>query len=308
MKKSVLLINAARGGIMVEEDVKKALEENKIGGAAFDVFSSEPPKEYIFAGLKNCITTPHLGASTDEAQVNVAVETAAVMVDFFKKNVVRNAVNYPSIAPELYEEIKHHVTLSEKQGRLLSAILGGKIKEVVIKYQGEKASKAIHIVKLSALKGILESILSEATNFLSAPIIAKERGIKIKEIAEEINPDFPELIKIELESDMGKASVTGMVHQHGEIRIIEVNGYDFDFKPEGQFLIVKQSDKPGVVGVIGTVLGSANVNIAEIQLSRAGKGGEAMTFIHVDTKIEKSVLDELEKDPKITKAKLVAFN
>ncbi len=308
MKPGVLLINAARGGIMVEEDVAKALKDGKIGGAAFDVYSSEPPKEYIFTGLDKCITTPHLGASTSEAQVNVAVETASVIVDFFKKGVARNAVNYPSIAPDLYEEIKHHVTLSEKQGKLLSALIKGKIKEVNIIFQGEIAAKATHIMKLSVLKGILEPILSEATNFLNAPIIAKERGINVNVMEKEIDNDYAELVKIELKTDKDSACVTGTVHQHGEFRIIRVKGFDFDFRPEGNYIMVKQSDKPGVVGVIGTILGNNNINIAEIQLSRTGKGGEAITFIHVDSDVEQKILDELTSDEKIIEASVVNFS
>ncbi len=308
MKPGVLLINAARGGIMVEEDIAKALKEGKIGGAAFDVYSSEPPKEYIFKGIDNCITTPHLGASTSEAQVNVAVETASVIVDFFKKGVARNAVNYPSIAPDLYQEIKHHVTLSEKQGKLLSALIQGKIKEVNILYQGEMAEKAIHIMKLSVLKGILEPILSEATNFLNAPIIAKERGINVNVMEKEIDNDYVELVRVELKTDKAEACVTGTVHQHGEFRIITVNNYDFDFKPEGNYIMVKQKDKPGVVGVIGTILGNNNINIAEIQLSRADKGGEAITFIHVDSEVDKKILDELKTDDKIIEASVVNFD
>ncbi len=307
MKQNVMLINAARGGIMVEEDVKKALVAKRIAGAAFDVFSSEPPKEYLFTGLSNCIVTPHLGASTGEAQVNVAIETAAVMVDFFKKNVVRNAVNYPSIAPELYEEIKFHVSLSERIGKLLSSLQDGKIKEINIRHQGDKAGKAVHIMKLSVLKGILEPILSEATNFLNAPIIAKERGIKVNEIAQEIDKDFPELIKIELVTDKGEISASGTVHQNGDYRIINVGEFEFDFKPVGNFICVQQSDKPGVVGIIGTVLGNHNINIAEIQLSRNSKGQNAMTFIHVDGEITDTIIKELTKDEKVKNAQLVKF-
>jgi D-3-phosphoglycerate dehydrogenase len=308
MKPGVLLINAARGGIMVEEEIAKALKEDKIGGAAFDVYSSEPPKEYTFAGLDKCITTPHLGASTSEAQVNVAVETASVIVDFFKKGVARNAVNYPSIAPDLYEQIKHHVFLSEKQGKLISALTDGKIKEVNIFHQGEVAAKATHIMKLSVLKGILEPILAESTNFLNAPIIAKERGINVNVNEKVIDNDYAELVQIVVNTNKGEQCVTGTVHQHGEFRIIKVNDFEFDFKPEGTYIMVKQEDKPGVVGIIGTILGSNDINIAEIQLSRKGKGKEAITFIHIDTMVEQKILDELKKDSKIIEAGVVNFD
>jgi len=307
MKPSVFLINAARGGIMVEEDVAAALKDGKIGGAAFDVYSSEPPKEYIFKGLPNCITTPHLGASTSEAQINVAVETAKVVVDFFNKGVVRNAVNYPSIAPELYEEIKEFICLGEKMGILLSTIQSGKIKEVSITYQGERAEKSMHITKLGVLKGILSPILSEETNFLNAPIIAEERGIKVLETSGEIDKDYRELISITLKSDSGESTVWGAVHQHGETRIVNVNNYEFDFKPEGSCIFIRQTDKPGVVGVIGTVLGQHKVNIGSIQVSRKGKGAEAITFIYIDGDVDSNILNEF-KDEKIIEAKLVNFN
>ncbi len=307
MKKNVLLINCARGGIINEGELAEALKSGKIAGAAFDTFEVEPPKDNPLIHLPNVLSTPHLGASTSEAQISVAIETCEAVVDFFTTGVTRNSINFPSVAPEIYEANKPFLTLCEKMGYLLGTLREGHMKDITITFSEEMEGKPTHIMKLAALKGFLEPILSEGVNFINAVSVAKERGIPIKEVFSSEVTDFPEIITLKVTTDQGVNEVSGTVYHNKDPRIINVNGYEFEMAPEGEYLLIKNQDMPGVVGVIGTILGESKINIATMQLGRMKKGSDALTFIRVDQKLSEAIIETIKKNPAVIDAKSLSF-
>ncbi|MDH4128832.1 MAG: phosphoglycerate dehydrogenase [Spirochaetota bacterium] len=307
MKESVLFINCARGGIFVEKDVEEALKSKRIAGAAFDTFDIEPPINNTLIGTANFMSTPHLGASTEEAQISVAIETSEAVVDFFTKGVTRNSINFPSIAPEIYEANKPFLTLCDKMGHLLGILREGNMEEFTFTFSAEMEGKPIHIMKLAALKGFFEPILSERVNFINALKVAKERGTRIKEVFSTVEVDYPELISLKVKTNKGVSEVKGTIFHNKDPRIIMVDGYDFEIDPKGEYLLIKNKDLPGVVGVIGTILGESKVNIATMQLGRKTKGSEALTFISVDEKVSDDVITKIKANPAILDAKSISF-
>ncbi len=294
MKDNVLLINCARGGIYVEKDVADALSSFRIGGAAFDVFEKEPPKGNPLLSSPNFLSTPHLGASTQEAQVSVAVETADAIIDFFTKGITRNSLNFPSISFEAFEANKPFLLLCEKLGYLLASLREGHMEELTIIFSAEMEGKPTHIMKLAALKGFLEPILSEGINFVNALSVAKERGIPLKEVFSSDDFDFPETITLKVKTDKGFNQVHGTIYHNSNPRIMGINGYEFEIDPFGNYLLIKNKDIFGVVGIIGTILAEDKINIATMQLGRKDKGRDAMIFIKVDEKVNISTIKKIK--------------
>ncbi len=307
MKDGVYLINCARGGIYVEEDILDSLNNGKIAGAAFDTFEVEPPINNPLINHPKVLSTPHLGAATTEAQISVAIETSEAVVDFFTKGITRNSINFPSITPEIYESSKPFLTLCEKMGYLLGTLREGHMEELTITFTSEMQEKPIHIMKLSAIKGFLEPILSERVNFINALNVAKERGIPIKESITSTESNFPEMITLSVKTDKGLNEVSGTIYHDKDLRIISVNGYEFELEPVGEYLLVKNKDTPGVVGIIGTILGNHQVNIATMQLGRKERGKEALIFIHIDEKISDKTLNEIKNHSSILDACSISF-
>ncbi len=306
MKDGVRIINCARGSIVNENDLTEALKSGKVKGAALDVFEKEPPFESPFLDLPNVIVTPHLGASTEEAQVNVAVDIAKQVVDALEGRMVRNAVNMPSVDPEILKEIKPYLDLAEKLGKLAVQFAEGRITDVNIQYSGEVANYSVGPISTAFIKGLLEPILEGDINYINAPVIAKERGIKVVESKSSQVEDFANLIMVKIKSDKKKTLIGGTLFGKNDLRIVRVEDFYLDAVPEGYMLICSNLDKPGVIGYLGTVLGKNNINIAAMQVGRKkAVAGEALTVINIDNEVTEGVLAELKKYKDITDIKLV---
>jgi len=306
MKEGVRIINCARGGIVDEHDLAEAIKSGKVAGAALDVYVDEPPTaEHPLVKLEQVITTPHLGASTDEAQLNVAIAVAEQMVDFLDKGVVRYAVNVPSVSPELLEVLRPYLTLGEKLGSLHTQMAGALPKEVQVEYRGDVTQYNVAPLTLAVLKGLLSPVMESVVNYVNAPLIAKERGIQIVESKSERAGDFASSITVKAKNGKQDLEVEGAIFGAKYPRIVRVNSFYLEAVPEGYILILQNKDVPGVVGIVGTILGKNGINIAGMELGRSEKGGNAISFIHVDDSVDKKALDELRALPQLVSATLV---
>jgi D-3-phosphoglycerate dehydrogenase len=254
--------------------------------------------------LEQVVTTPHLGASTDEAQLNVAIAVAEQMVDFLAKGVVRYAVNVPSVSPELLEVLRPYLILGEKLGSLHTQMAGALPKEVQVEYRGDVTQYNVAPLTLALLKGLLTPVMEYVVNYVNAPLVAKERGIKIVESKGERAGDFTSSITVKAENG-DNLEIEGAIFGAKHPRIVRVNSFYLEAVPEGYILILQNRDVPGVVGAVGTSLGNNGINIAGMELGRSEKGGNAISFIHVDDRVAKKALDELRALPQIVSAILV---
>jgi len=295
MKDGVRLINCARGGIIDENALAKAIESGKVAGTALDVFENEPPHESPLLHLDNVIVTPHLGASTREAQVNVAVTAAEGVLEALKGGPVRNAVNMPSIKPETLAVIKPYLMLAEKLGSLCVQLAEGRINTVEVSYSGDVASMDTGPLTIAALKGILNRILSEPVNFVNAPVIAKSRGIKVVESKIGATEDFADLITITAKTPKGEKSVAGTLFGKKDARIVRIDRYHVDAVPSGHMLVSAHIDKPGIIGRVGTILGENDINIAGMQVGREKVRGKAVMVLNVDSAVPDKILKQIER-------------
>ncbi|MFH1714739.1 MAG: phosphoglycerate dehydrogenase [Elusimicrobiota bacterium] len=306
MKKDVRIINVARGGIVNEADLAEAIKNGKVKGAAFDVYATEPCIDSPLFKLANVVVTPHLGASTEEAQIKVAVDISKQIKDFFENNLVRNAVNVPSVAPELLKKLEPFINLAIKLGALQAQISEGGVRRVEVTYGGEIASYEVNPITTALLKGLLEKY-EEEVNFVNAPFLAKERGIKITESKINRIDDFVNLITVKVTTEKEENIVAGTVLHKNNIRIIRINDFSIDAIPTGYLLICTNNDIPGVVGQIGTILGEAKINIAGMQVGRKTSGGKALIVTNIDQIIPNNVLKIIENEPNINSVKLVVL-
>jgi len=295
MKDGTRIINCARGGIIDENALAKAIESGKVAGAALDVFENEPPKDSPLLHLNNVIVTPHLGASTREAQVNVAVTAAEGVLEALKGEPVRNAVNMPSIKPETLAVIKPYLMLAEKLGSLCVQLAEERINAVEVSYSGDVASMDTGPLTIAALKGILNRILSEPVNFVNAPVIAKSRGIKVVESKIGATEDFADLITITAKIPKGEKSVAGTLFGKKDARIVRIDKYHVDAVPSGHMLVSAHIDKPGIIGRVGTILGENDINIAGMQVGREKVRGKAVMVLNVDSAVPDRILKQIEK-------------
>ena len=306
MKPGVRIINCARGGIVDEKDLADAIKEGKVAGAALDVYVDEPPPaDHPLIKLPQVITTPHLGASTDEAQLNVAIAVAEQMVDFLARGVVRYAVNVPSVSPELLEILRPYLTLAEKLGSLLVQMADSLPKEVQVEYRGEVTQYSLAPLTLAVLKGLLTPVMESGVNYVNAPLVARERGIQVMESKGERAGDFASSITVKANGRNQGLEVEGAIFGSKHPRIVRVNNFYLEAVPEGYILILHNKDVPGVVGAVGTILGKNGINIAGMELGRSEKGGNAISFTHVDDVVPKKALAELRALPQIVSAELV---
>jgi D-3-phosphoglycerate dehydrogenase len=306
MKTGVRIINCARGGIIDEKDLADAIREGKVAGAALDVYVDEPPPpDHPLLKMDQVITTPHLGASTDEAQLNVAVAVAEQMVDFLSQGVVRYAVNVPSVSPELLEVLRPYLTLAEKLGSLHVQMAGALPTEVQVEYRGEVTRYNVEPLTLAVLKGMLTPVMESGVNYVNAPLVARERGIKIVESKGEHAGDFASSIAVKAKTKKQELEVEGAIFGSKYPRIVRVNSFYLEAVPEGYILILHNKDVPGVVGAVGSILGKNGINIAGMELGRSEKGGNAISFTHVDEPVSKKALAELRALPQIVSAELV---
>jgi len=305
MKDGVRIINCARGGIINEKDLYEALKSGKVAGAALDVFEKEPPEGNPLLTLDNFICTPHLGASTTEAQLNVAVAVAEQIVDYLVHGVARNAVNVPSVAPDILPKVQPYLGLAEKLGKFLAQVYEGGLNTVTLEYQGEVAELDSAPITAAVLKGLLDPIMEYAVNYVSAPFIAKDRGIEVKEMKTSDAGDYPSLIKVTAASGKKSFSLAGVIYGKKDPRIVMVNDFALEVVPEGDMLVLSNNDKPGVIGSVGMLLSENKINIARMQFGREKKGGKAISVVSVDTVPSKAVMDKLRKLPNVLSVKHV---
>ncbi len=305
MKKGVRIINCARGGIVDEAALVKAIEAGKVAGAALDVYEEEPPKDSKLLKLDKVVLTPHLGASTEEAQVNVAIDIANTVRDALLNRGVRNAVNVPCVDPEIYKVLEPYLKLAENIGSMHAQLAEGHIKRVKINYVGDILKYDLSPFTVSLMKGMLTPILQETVNFVNSLVIAKERGINILETKTAEVRDFASLISVEVETDKTTSSLTGTLFTKVDPRIVKINEFYVDCVPEGYMLVISNKDVPGIIGQIGTILGKNNINIAGMSFGRDKKGGRAMSILNIDSDVPKTVLDEIRRAKNIQGVKLV---
>ena len=306
MKDGVRIINSARGGIVNEKDLYDALVKGKVAGAAMDVFEQEPvdPKNPLLT-LDTVICTPHIGAATNEAQENVALAIAEQIADYLIRGVVRGAVNIPSVPADLLPKIQPYLALAEKLGAFLSQSHEGGLEQLTIEYRGEVAALMTAPVTVAAIKGLLTPILEEPVNYVNAPIVAKERGIEIKEIKSAESGEFTSLVILKVKARASKASVAGTLYNRKDARIVEIDGLSMEVVPEGPMLLMINDDKPGVIGNIGRLLGDNQVNISRMQLGREHTGGKAISVVGIDSPVTPELLGKLKKLPHVLSAKLI---
>jgi len=299
MKPGVMIINCARGGIVNEKDLADAVKSGKVGGAALDVFETEPPGSSPLFEFDNIICTPHLGASTAEAQTNVAVAVAEQIISYLQTGTIINAVNVPSVTGELLIKLRPYLTLAERMGCLQAQLAGGAIKTVTIEYLGDFKGLDTTSVTTAALKGLLAPFLKDEVNFVNAPMIAKERGIKVIESRNVEAEDFTNLITIHATAAERSNTVSGTIFGKHEPRIVRINTFRLEVIPEGHLLLIHNMDKPGAIGSIGTVLGRHNINIARMNVGQEKDGGRNVILLDTDTPTPPEAMKELRSLPLI---------
>ncbi|HHI96422.1 MAG TPA: phosphoglycerate dehydrogenase [Thermodesulfatator atlanticus] len=304
MKDGVMFIHCARGGIVNEKDLYEAMVSGKVAGAALDVFEEEPPPpDYPLFKLENFICTPHLGASTVEAQKNVALAIASQVVDFLVHGVVRNAVNMPSVSAELLPVLKPYLSLAEKLGALQAQLAEGPIQEVNIEYQGDVANLDTKPLTVALLKGLLSPALREDVNYVNAPIRAKERGIKVTESKVNTAEDFLNLIKVRIKYPGGENVVGGTIFGKKEPRIVQINNFRLDAIPEGHMLYLMNEDRPGVIGQIGITIGEEGVNISRMHVGQEPAKKANIILLCVDQPVPEKLLAKLAALPAVKMVK-----
>ena len=305
-KKGVRIINCARGGLVNEDALYEALVSNHVAGAALDVFEVEPAVSHRLFALENVVATPHLGASTSEAQENVALQIAEQMSDFLISGAVSNALNMPSISAVEAPRLRPFVALAEKLGSFAGQLTDASITSIVIEYAGDVGEMNTKALTSAALAGVLAAQLG-AVNMVSAPVVAKERGIKVDEVKQSQRGAYETYMRLTLKSAGYERSVAGTVFSDGKPRIIQIKGIamEADFGPH--MLYVTNLDKPGFIGAIGSVLGNAGINIASFHLGRHTQGSDAITLIEVDAEIPEAVLEAVAGLPHVKQAKTLQF-
>jgi len=305
MKNGVRIVSSARGGIVDENALCEALKSGKVASAALDVFEKEPPENCPLLELDNVVATPHLGAATEEAQDNVAIAVAEQVVEYLLHGTISNAVNFPSVSSDILPALQPYINLAERLGSFISQNFDGGIDEIVVEFRGEVTGLALEPIKIAVLKGILAPILLETVNFINASLIAKERGIEVKEITTADAGDYHSMLFIRIKAGSRESSVAGVLHGKKEPRVISLNGFTVEIVPEGEMLVVSNKDKPGVIGSIGTLLGKNKINIARMQFGREKAGGKAVSVVSIDTPVSKTILSAIRKLPNVLSVKQI---
>ncbi|WP_430913320.1 phosphoglycerate dehydrogenase [Methylobacterium sp. sgz302541] len=306
-KPGVRIVNCARGGLVDETALRAALDSGHVAGAAFDVFVTEPATENPLFGHPNVICTPHLGASTNEAQENVALQVAEQMSDYLLSGAISNAVNFPSISAEEAPRLKPYVELAEKLGSFLGQLTEAPIKGIRITYEGAVADMNTRALTSAAVTGVLRPILQDV-NMVSAPAIARERGIVIEEARREGGEsDFESVVRITVDAQDMPRDAAGTVFHDGKPRVIEIRSIAIDAAFAPHMLYVRNHDKPGFIGRFGSVLGDAGVNVATFNLGREREGGNAIAFVAVDAKLNEETLAQIAAIPQVKRVRAVAF-
>lgn len=308
MKPNARIINCARGGIIDENALYEALANGKIAGAALDVYATEPLGESKLRDLEhNVILTPHLGASTAEAQVNVAIDVAEQIRDVLLGLPARSAVNIPGLSPDVMEKLRPYMRLAETLGNLVGQLAGDRVEDFNVKLQGELADNSSQPLVVAAIKGLLSKALRERVNYVNAAIEAKERGIHVTETRDPAVRDYSNSIYLEARGSKGTHSVTGALLNDGEIRVTQLDEFPVNVPPTNNMLFTLHRDMPGIIGRIGSLLGEYNVNIASMQVGRKIVRGDAVMVLSIDDPLPEGILAEIIKVPGITDAYTVSL-
>ncbi len=306
MKKGVRIINCARGGLVDEVALKAGLDSGQIAGAGLDVFVEEPAKTHPLFGYENVVCTPHLGASTVEAQENVAVQVAEQMSDYLTKGAISNAINFPSISADEAPRLRPYVKLAEQLGSFCGQVTHSGLKEIGIEYIGEVSGMNTRALTSAALAGVLGHVL-EGANMVSASAIAKERGITINESTRGQQGAYGSYMRVRVLSENGERSVAGTVFSDGRPRLIQLDGINLEAELGAHMLYTQNADKPGYIGALGSLLGAAGVNIASFSLGRNRPGGEAIAFAEVDEAVSDTVLAAIKALPHVVRVERLGF-
>lgn len=307
MKPGAILINSARGKLVDEQALAEALKSNHLKAAAVDVYSKEPPVDNPLIGLPNVLHTPHLGASTVEAQRDVATQIVDQVLDALRGTDFRNTINMPFHAGPDFATTQPYMTLAEKLGILHAAMATGPIRRVELELRGEMADRLVRPVAAALLKGMLEKSLSDPINYINAPILAEEHGISISQTRGLNVADYPNLISCRVFWDDGQRLLAGVLFGGSQPRIVQVDNYFLDANPQGIVLILQNQDVPGVIGQIGTIMATFQVNIGEWRMGRHRPGGEALSFINLDQTPPAEALQAVAQVPAVTQVKLISL-
>ena len=305
-KKGVRIINCARGGLIDEAALKDALDSGQVGGAALDVFVTEPAKESPLFGTPNFISTPHLGASTDEAQVNVAIQVAEQLADYLVSGGVTNALNMPSLSAEEAPKLRPYMTLAERLGSLVGQLAHDNLTKISIEVEGAAAQLNIKPITGAVLAGLMRRY-SDTVNMVNAPYLAKERGLDIREIRHDREGNYQTLIRVSVQTEGGERSVAGTLFGNASPRLVEIFGIKVEADLAGDMLYIVNEDAPGFIGRVGTTLGEAGLNIGTFHLGRRDAGGEAVLLLSMDSPIPEPVLWQVCKLPGVKTVKALKF-
>ena len=293
MKTGVMLINCARGGLVNEQDLYDAITSGKVAGAALDVFETEPPENNPLVSLPQVICTPHLGASTKEAQTNVAVMVAEQIIDYLTTGTIVNAVNVPSVTGEILEKVGPYLTLAEQMGTLQAQLIKGAPKEVVVEYFGDFKGIDLSPVTTALLKGMLTPMVQDVVNFVNAHVLANQRGIKVTETTSAGHDEYTYLITAKVVTTEGESVVSGTIFGKKDTRIVRINTFRLELIPSGHMALIFNQDVPGSIGEIGTTLGKHQINIGRMQVGQEAGGDRNIIFLCTDTPIPAEVIEEL---------------
>jgi len=306
MKPGARVINCARGGLVVEAALAEALRSGHVAGAALDVFETEPAIDNPLFAFENVICTPHLGASTAEAQENVALQVAEQMADYLTTGAVINALNMPSITADEAPRLRPFVTLVDQLGSFAGQMTETAITGITVEYAGEVAELNVRALTSALLAGLLRPILGEV-NMVSAPVVARERGMKVDEVLQTHRGIYESYIRLTVRTERQERSVAGTVFADGKPRIIQIKGINMEADLGPHMLYVTNDDKPGFIGALGLTLGNAGVNIATFHLGRQSRGGDAISLVEVDEPVPPEVLKAVQSLPHVNQAKALRF-
>jgi D-3-phosphoglycerate dehydrogenase len=305
-KPGVRIVNCARGGLIDEAALKDALESGHVAGAALDVFSEEPAKDNPLFGTPGLICTPHLGASTTEAQVNVAIQVAEQMADYLLLGGITNAVNVPSLSAEEAPRLRPYMALAEKLGRLVGQVVGPDIRSIDIEVEGAAAELNIKPITGAVLAGVMRT-WSDTVNMVNAPYLAKERGLTVREIRNEGESDYHTLVAVTVGTDNGPRRVQGTLFGNRAPRLVSIFGIQVEAELAGQMIYIVNTDEPGFIGALGTRLGENKINIATFNLGRREQAGEAVALVSVDDPIAPDVARQLHELPGVREVVPLSF-
>ncbi|MFN4136738.1 MAG: phosphoglycerate dehydrogenase, partial [Novosphingobium sp.] len=305
-KKGVRIINCARGGLIDEAALKDALDSGHVAGAALDVFETEPARESPLFGTPNFICTPHLGASTTEAQVNVALQVAEQMADYLVSGGVTNALNMPSLSAEEAPKLKPYMALAEKLGTLVGQLAHDNLTKIAIEVEGAAAQLNQKPITAAVLAGLMKQY-SQSVNMVNAPFLAKERGLDVREVRHDREGEYRTLVRVTVSTSQGERSVAGTLFGNGQPRLVEIFGIGIEADLDGDMLYIVNSDAPGFIGRIGTLLGENSINIGTFHLGRREAGGEAVLLLSLDSPVSEEVLGKAREIQGVRVVKALKF-